>query len=139
MKITKRQLRRIIKEELLRESYADAVSQGAAQSRAREKAEFDTASEVKSDMADLMSSKLFANAAPADKAEAEKIILKAVMSLQMNGGQERHYPEFLDDAMGGYGSDLQQRLATAAGSNVHDWGEALAAWGDGHKDYEGWM
>ena len=43
MKITRRQLRRIIKEEkakLLRESFADAVSQGRAQSRAREEAEF---------------------------------------------------------------------------------------------------
>ena len=40
MKITKAQLRRIIKESLQRESYGDAVRQGAAQSRAREKAEF---------------------------------------------------------------------------------------------------
>jgi hypothetical protein len=43
MKITKRQLRQIIKEEkakVLRESFADAVNQGRAQSRAREEAEF---------------------------------------------------------------------------------------------------
>lgn len=43
MKITKRQLRQIIKEEkakILRESFADAVNQGRAQSRAREEAEF---------------------------------------------------------------------------------------------------
>ena len=136
MKITKNQLRRIIKEELLRESqWQDNYDSWTAQ-RDKERA---AEAEVKAELADLMSSKLFANAAPADKAEAEKIILKAVMSLQMNGGQQRHYPEFLDDAMGGYGSELQQRLATAAGSNIDSWGEALAAWGDGEEGYEGWM
>ena len=40
MIVTRKQLRRIIREELIRESYGDAVSQGAARSRAREKAEF---------------------------------------------------------------------------------------------------
>ena len=59
MKITKRQLRRIIKEErakILRESFADAVNQGRAQSRAREEAEFGSFEDRVRDLHDNISS-----------------------------------------------------------------------------------
>jgi len=91
-------------------------------------------------MKSLMRSKLFKNANPSDKATAEAKIRKAMESLERYGGSEMFYEEILDDALGGYGSKLQNSLAAAAGARSTDsWSEALSSWASGDTNYSKWM
>ena len=87
----------------------------------------------------LMKSKLFSKASKRDKGLAYKKIFAAEMDLPENGGDGRYFEEMYDDALGGYDSSLMRRLAAAAGTDSDSWGEALAAWGAGEKDYTRWM
>jgi len=120
MKLTKARLQQIIKEEI-----AAATEQDP---------------EAKID--ELMASALFSNADEADKAEARKIILDALMGLEGYGGTKRPDEEYMDDAFRPY-EDLTRRLAQAwLGSRLlqrslrHRWLDALVAWSLGRKDYE---
>ena len=87
-----------------------------------------------------MNSQLFSNADEADKAEARKIILDALMGLEAYGGTKRPDEEYMDDAFRPY-EDLTRRLAQAWRASVpppplHYWLDALVAWSLGRKDYE---
>jgi len=118
MKITKARLQEIIKEEI---------------SAIRE--EENLANELRKDIEELMISGLFSKADQKDKMFARKKIYSALKRTSLYGGENTFYEEMLDDALGGHGSDLQQRLADAAGIEVVDWAERLSAWASGH-DYD---
>jgi hypothetical protein len=85
-----------------------------------------------------MGSGLFSKADPKDKKNAARRIFRALKKTNFYGGENTFYEEILDDALGGYGSDLQQRLADAAGVVVDSWGEALSAWASGEEDFMKW-
>ena len=118
MKITKSQLKEIIKEEI---------------SAIRE--EENLANELRDDMEELMRSGLFSKADRKDKMLARRKIYSVLKRTRLYGGENTFYEEMLEDALGGHGSDLQQRLADAAGIEVGDWAERLSAWASGH-DYD---
>ena len=126
MKITKARLKQIIKEE--RDAY---LPQMGGRISPEEGAE-----ELRADIKELMGSILFSKADPKDKRAAAKKIYSALIRTSYYGGENTFYEEILDDALGGYGSDLQQRLADAAGAGVDSWGEALSAWASGAEDFE---
>ena len=119
MKITKARLQQIIKEEI---------------SAIRE--EENLANELRDDMEELMRSGLFSKADRKDKMFARKKIYSALKRTRLYGGENTFYEEMLDDALGGHGSDLQQRLAGAAGMDVVDWAEKLSAWATGGGDFD---
>ena len=118
MKITKTRLQQIIKEEI---------------SAIRE--EENLANELRDDMEELMRSGLFSKADRKDKMFARKKIYSALKRTRLYGGENNFSEEMLVRALGGYRSDLQQRLAAAAGIDVDDWAERLSAWASGH-DYD---
>ena len=95
--------------------------------------------QVKRRVNSLMKSKLFVNASAKDKQIAARKISKSLLSLERYGGYQTFFEEMLDDALDGYGSRLQQRLARAAGAELESWGEALSAWGSGDPRYVRWM
>ena len=118
MKITKARLQEIIKEEIAAATEQDPEAM----------------------VDDLMKSQLFSNADEKDKAEARKIILDALKSLEAYGGTKRPDEEYMDDAFRPY-EDLTRRLAQAWRDSVpppplHYWLDALVAWSLGRKDYE---
>ena len=125
MKITKARLKQIIKEE--RDAYLPQMGGRISPKEG--------AVELRKDIKELMGSILFSKADPKDKRVATKKIYSALIRTSYYGGENTFYEEILDDALGGYGSDLQQRLADAAGAPVDSWGEALSAWASGH-DYD---
>ena len=126
MKITKARLKQIIKEE--RDAYLPQMGGRISPKEG--------AAELRKDIEELMGSILFSKADPKDKRGAAKKIYSALIRTSYYGGENTFYEEILDDALGGYGSDLQQRLADAAGAGVDSWGEALSAWASGEEDFE---
>ena len=125
MKISKARLRQIIKEE--RDAYLPQMGSRISPTRG--------AAELRKDMEELLGSELFSKADPKDQTDAAKKIYSTLIRTSFYGGENTFYEEILDDALGGYGSDLQQRLADAAGIEVGDWAERLSAWASGH-DYD---
>jgi DNA gyrase/topoisomerase IV subunit A len=119
MKISKTRLQQIIKEEI---------------SAIRE--EENLANELRDDMEELMRSGLFSKADRKDKMLARRKIYSVLKRTRLYGGENTFYEEMLDDALGGHGSDLQQRLADAAGMDVVDWAEKLSAWATGGGDFD---
>jgi len=128
MKITKARLQQIIKEE--RDAYLPQMGAGISPEEG--------AAELRADIKELMGSGLFSKADPKDKKNAARRIFRALKKTNFYGGENTFYEEILDDALGGYGSDLQQRLADAAGAPVDSWGEALSAWASGEEDFMKW-
>ena len=125
MKISKARLQQIIKEE--RDAYLPQMGTGISPEEG--------AAELRKDMEELLGSELFSKADPKDQRDAAKKIYSTLIRTSFYGGENRFYEEILDDALGGYGSDLQQRLADAAGFPVVSWGEALSAWASGDEDF----
>ena len=125
MKLTKARLQQIIKEE--RDAYLPQMGGRISPEEG--------AAELRADIKELMGSILFSKADPKDKRDAAKKIYSALIRTSFYGGENTFYEEILDDALGGYGSDLQQRLADAAGFPVVSWGEALSAWASGDEDF----
>ena len=119
MKITKTRLQQIIKEEV-----------------AAIREEENLANELRDDMEELMRSGLFSKADRKDKMLARRKIYSVLKRTRLYGGENTFYEEMLDDALGGHGSDLQQRLADAAGMDVVDWAEKLSAWATGGGDFD---
>ena len=119
MKLTKARLQQIIKEEV-----------------AAIREEESLANELRDDMEELMRSGLFSKADRKDKMLARKKIYSVLKRTRLYGGENTFYEEMLDDALGGHGSDLQQRLADAAGMDVVDWAEKLSAWATGGGDFD---
>ena len=119
MKIAKTRLQQIIKEEV-----------------AAIREEENLANELRDDMEELMRSGLFSKADRKDKMLARKKIYSALKRTRFYGGENTFYEEMLDAALGGHGSDLQQRLADAAGMDVVDWAEKLSAWATGGGDFD---
>lgn len=126
MKITKARLQQIIKEE--RDAYLPQMGAGISPEEG--------AAELRADIKELMGSGLFSKADPKDKKNAARRIFRALKKTNFYGGENTFYEEILDDALGGYGSDLQQRLADAAGMDVVDWAEKLSAWATGGGDFD---
>jgi len=125
MKLTKARLQQIIKEE--RDAYLPQMGGRISPEEG--------AAELRADIKELMGSILFSKADPKDKRDAAKKIYSALIRTSFYGGENTFYEEILDDALGGYGSDLQQRLADATGAPVDSWGEALSAWASGDEDF----
>ena len=125
MKITKARLKQIIKEE--RDAYLPQMGTRISPKEG--------AAELRKDMEELLGSELFSKADPKDQRDAAKKIYSALIRTSFYGGENTFYEEILDDALGGYGSDLQQRLADATGAPVDSWGEALSAWASGEEDF----
>jgi hypothetical protein len=102
--------------------------------------EVDAATEQKAiaKIDELMASALFSNADEADKAEARKIILDALMGLEGYGGTRRPDEEYMDDAFREpEKTALAIRLADASPAAKRSyWLDALVAWSLGRKDYE---
>ena len=87
----------------------------------------------------LMKSRMFSNAEPKDKAEAHKIILDAMMSLEGNGGDRMWVEEYMSDEWVRH-KDLAEKLGKAAGqSGPGYWLDALVTWSNGGKDYLDWL
>ena len=87
----------------------------------------------------LMKSRMFSNAEPKDKAEAHKIILDAMMSLEGNGGDRMWVEEYMSDEWVRH-KDLAEKLGEAAGqSGPGYWLDALVTWSNGGKDYLDWL
>ncbi len=87
----------------------------------------------------LMKSRMFSNAEPKDKAEAHKIILDAMMSLEDNGGDRMWVEEYMSDEWVRH-KDLAEKLGKAAGqSGPGYWLDALVTWSNGGKDYLDWL
>ena len=120
MKITKRQLRNIIKEAL-------------------DETDVPKRKGIPEQVDELIASPLFSNANPEDKAKAHKIILDAIMGLEYNGGNVRWDEEYMVDAFRPH-PELKERLAAAAPeSGPGYWLDSLVSWSNGHKDYLDWL
>ncbi len=95
--------------------------------------------EVEAKIDKLMKSRMFSNAEPKDKAEAHKIILDAMMSLEGNGGDRMWVEEYMSDEWVSH-KDLAEKLGKAAGqSGPGYWLDALVTWSNGGKDYLDWL
>ena len=126
MKITKARLKQIIKEE--RDAYLPQMGSRISPEQG--------AAELRKDMEELLGSELFSKADPKDQTDAAKKIYNTLIRTSFYGGENTFYEEMLDDALDGHGSDLQQRLADAAGMDVVDWAEKLSAWATGGGDFD---
>lgn len=95
--------------------------------------------EAKAKVDELMKTRMFSNADPEDKADAHKIILDAIMSLEGYGGKRMWVEEYMADAWALH-KDLAKELGEAAGQRGPGyWLDALVTWSNGGKDYLDWL
>jgi len=104
VKLTKTQLKRIIKEEL------------------------STVLSLESEIKKLMKSKLFRGVGDEDKAVAAEIIREAMKNLGAFGGSEDFYEEIVTDPFDRVDRPNAETMAAQAAVTEDSWLEALSAW-----------